>query len=88
MKNGLKDTTAIIIATIISLIAIISFTGAFYSKLAILETEVVNINKEIISIKVMLDNEYKDIKKILSNYDTEIKSINNRLVKIEHKVGI
>lgn len=67
------DYTATIITTLISLITIISVVGKFIANQTRLETQLLNIQKELVEIKDKLDRR-----------DNEIKSISDRILTLEN----
>lgn len=69
-----KNLTGTVIATIISLITIVSVFSGFISNQAKLEVQLANIQKELITINEKLDKR-----------DDEIKSISTRLTILENK---
>lgn len=69
-----KNLTGTIIATIISLITIVSVFSGFISNQAKLEVQLASIQKELVTINEKLDKR-----------DDEIKSITTRLTILENK---
>lgn len=69
-----KNLTGTVIATIISLITIVSVFSGFISNQAKLEVQLANIQKELVTINEKLDKR-----------DDEIKSISTRLTILENK---
>lgn len=72
MKSENKNITSTIIATIISLITIVTVFGSFISNQAKLEVQLTSIQKELVIINEKLDKR-----------DDEIKAITTRLTIIE-----
>ena len=72
--NKEKNITATVIATIISLIAIVTVFSGFISNQAKLEVQLTNIQKELVIINEKLDKR-----------DNEIKDITTRLTILENK---
>lgn len=69
-----KNITATVIATIISLITIVTVFSGFISNQAKLEVQLTNIQKELVIINEKLDKR-----------DDEIKDITTRLTILENK---
>ena len=76
MKEN-KNITALVISTLVSLIAIISFAGAYITKLTTVEVELANVRESLTSIETKLDKK-----------DEKIENLNERLLKVEHKIGV
>lgn len=72
--NKEKNITATVIATIISLITIVTVFSGFISNQAKLEVQLTNIQKELVIINEKLDKR-----------DNEIKDITTRLTILENK---
>ena len=72
--NKEKNITATVIATIISLITIVTVFSGFISNQAKLEVQLTNIQKELVTINEKLDKR-----------DNEIKDITTRLTILENK---
>ena len=71
-----KNITATVIATIISLITIVTVFSGFISNQAKLEVQLTNIQKELVIINEKLDKR-----------DEEIKNLSTRLTILENKIG-
>ena len=69
-----KNITATVIATIISLITIVTVFSGFISNQAKIEVQLTNIQKELVIINEKLDKR-----------DDEIKDITTRLTILENK---
>lgn len=69
-----KNITATVIATIISLITIVTVFSGFISNQAKLEVQLTNIQKELVIINEKLDKR-----------DDEIKDLSTRLTILENK---
>ena len=74
MNKEKKDLTSVIIATIISLLTIITVAGTFISKQTELQVQLTNIEKELTNINIKLDKR-----------DDEIKDLTERIIRLESK---
>jgi peptidoglycan hydrolase CwlO-like protein len=71
-----KNITSIVIATIISLITIVTTFGGFISNQTKLEVKLNNIEASLTEIKIKLNDR-----------DNEIKQLTERIIKLEEKIS-
>ena len=71
-----KNITSIVIATIISLITIVTAFGGFISNQTKLEVKLNSIEASLTEIKIKLNDR-----------DNEIKQLTERIIKLEEKIS-
>jgi peptidoglycan hydrolase CwlO-like protein len=71
-----KNITSVVIATIISLITIVTAFGGFISNQTKLEVKLNNIEASLTEIKIKLNDR-----------DNEMKQLTERIIKLEEKIS-
>ena len=56
-----KSTAAVVLAVVVSLVTIIAFAGTFISKQTAVEVQLVQVQKELVSISTKIDDREKKI---------------------------
>lgn len=75
LKN---NVTGLVLATIISLLTIVTMVGTFISNQTKLEVQLINIQKDVLEIKQVLKEDQ-------SKRDDEIKGLTERVIRLEEK---